>query len=80
MEARRDREESSVTPKERVAENDTRFAGSKRFVYLLVVMFGVVDNRQSGHRAKPRAIRAVFCSFGDGGIRRGHLPFDLYTY
>jgi hypothetical protein len=28
---------------ERVAENDTRFAGSMRFVYLHVVMFGVVD-------------------------------------
>jgi hypothetical protein len=80
METRRDREESSVTPKEGVAEHDTRLRGSMWFVYLHVVMFGVVDNRQSGHRARPPAIRPVFYSFGDGGIRRGHLPFDLYTY
>jgi uncharacterized membrane protein len=41
METRRDREESSATLEERVAETITRFTGSMRFVYLHVVMFGL---------------------------------------
>lgn len=38
---RRDREESSATVEERVAEAITRFTGSMRFVYLHLVIFGL---------------------------------------
>lgn len=41
MEMRRDREESSATVEERVAEAITRFTGSMRFVYLHLVIFGL---------------------------------------
>jgi hypothetical protein len=37
-----------------------------------------MDYRQS--RAHPRCspIRPLLCNFGDGGVRRGHLPFHLH--
>lgn len=41
MEKRRDREESSATFEERIAEAITRFTGSMRFVYLHLILFGL---------------------------------------
>jgi hypothetical protein len=52
----------------------------KHALYLLApppVRF--LGNLQSRPRTRCPSVRPVLCGFGDGGVCRGHLPFNLHT-